>query len=217
MSDLFQGPEWSALAAAVRDDPGSAFAQAVARDWLLERCVEPVADEAVLFRPLSVWDVWSFGLGRGLGLGSGSGRGRGLGSGLGRGRGRGLGSGLGSGSGSGSGLGLGLGSGSGSGSGSEPYKVTHMRVGKAYLVHCGDWHTFVGRVTAQTGPHAYEMGSVSKISETNNGDCWHALAAGDKRLRRAARYEHYTTTAVIPLVIAAFEWLGATPQEEVAK
>lgn len=60
------------------------------------------------------------------------------------------------------------------------------------------------------------MGSVSKISETNNQDCWEGLAGGDERLRAAATYRHYTTPAVIPLVIAAFEWVGLTPQEAAA-
>lgn len=88
-----------------------------------------------------------------------------------------------------------------------------MRIGKNYLVHCGDWHTYIGRVVAQLGPGTYEMVSVSKVSETNNGDCWHDLAAGDERLRGAAEYRHYETKAVIPLSIAAFEWVGDLPQD----
>lgn len=88
-----------------------------------------------------------------------------------------------------------------------------MEPGKCYLIHCGDWHTFVGRVVRQVGPLTYLLESVSKIKETNNGDCWHALAAGDADLRKAASYEHYTTAAVVPLTIAAFEWVGAPPQE----
>lgn len=89
-----------------------------------------------------------------------------------------------------------------------------MEIGKAYLVHCGDWHTFVGRVERQIGPQTYLMVSVSKITETNNGDCWHNLAAGDEQLREACSYAHYKTAMVIPLTIAAFEWVGKTPQEE---
>ena len=89
-----------------------------------------------------------------------------------------------------------------------------MRIGRAYLVHCGDWHTFIGRVVDQLGPGIYELDLVSKVTNTNNGDCWHKLAAGDAKFRKAASYEHYTTKAAIPLVIAAFEWVGKLPQEE---
>jgi hypothetical protein len=89
-----------------------------------------------------------------------------------------------------------------------------MEIGKAYLVHCGDWHTFVGRVKKQVGPATYLMTEVSKVSETNNGDCWFAMAGGDTRLRKAASYVHCETDAVIPLAIAAVEWVGKTPQEE---
>lgn len=89
-----------------------------------------------------------------------------------------------------------------------------MEVGKAYLVHCGDWHTFIGRVTRQISPYVYEMTSVSKISETNNGDCWDRLCAGDTKARERATYIHYKTTATVPLTVVAFEWLGKLPQEE---
>lgn len=97
-----------------------------------------------------------------------------------------------------------------------------MRIGQCYLIHCGDWHTFVGRVVAQIGPGTYELECVSKISETNNGDCWGQLAAGNKTLRKACSYVHTPRNpetkewlkAVIPLVIAAFEWVGKLPQEE---
>lgn len=89
-----------------------------------------------------------------------------------------------------------------------------MEVGKAYLIHCGDWHTFCGRVVKQVGPSTYKLTKVSKISETNNGDCWEELASGDKRLRSACTCRHYTTDAVLPLSIIAFEWIGKLPQEE---
>lgn len=88
-----------------------------------------------------------------------------------------------------------------------------MEIGKAYLIHCGDWHTFVGRVVEQIGPMTYGMECVSKIAETNNGDCWESLAAGDERLRAACDYRHHTTPGVFPLGIAAFEWVGKLPQE----
>lgn len=89
-----------------------------------------------------------------------------------------------------------------------------MEIGKAYLIHGGDWHTFVGRVVDHVGPLTYRLESVSKIYDTRNGDCWDRLAAGDKQLRAACDYRHYTTPTFVPLAIAAFEWVGKTPQEE---
>jgi hypothetical protein len=89
-----------------------------------------------------------------------------------------------------------------------------MRIGSAYLVHCGDWHTFVGRVTEQLGPFTYAMSGASKIDNTNNNDNWHILAAGDKLARKAANYFHCETELIIPLTIAAMEWAGKTPSEE---
>jgi hypothetical protein len=91
-----------------------------------------------------------------------------------------------------------------------------METGKAYLIHCGDWHTFVGRVVRQVGPSTYLLEGCSKISETNNGDVWFDMAAGDKKLRKAATYVHAKTPLVIPLVIAAVLWEGKTPAEETA-
>ena len=110
------------------------------------------------------------------------------------------------GSGSGSGIGIGIGSGSGG--------VNRMEVGKAYLVHCGDWHTICGRVVRQTGPFTYLLEKVSKIAETKGGDNWEKLAAGDRKARKAADYKHYNTHAVVPLNVLAFEWMGKLPQEE---
>ena len=89
-----------------------------------------------------------------------------------------------------------------------------METGKAYLVHCGDWHTIVGRVVAQVGPFTYRMESVSKIAETNNGDCWEKLAEGDRALREACNYKHYKVVAIVPLNVLCFEWVGKTPQED---
>jgi hypothetical protein len=88
-----------------------------------------------------------------------------------------------------------------------------MEPGKAYIVHCGDWHTFVGRCVKQVGPMTYLFESVSKIHETNAGDNWERLAAGDRDARRAATYRHYAVPATVPLSIIAFEWVGETPQE----
>ena len=89
-----------------------------------------------------------------------------------------------------------------------------MKPGNAYLIHCGDWHTFVGRLVGQSTPLLWEFQSVSKITETNNADCWHAMAAGDEELRSAASYEHYKTATFMPISIVAFEWVGKTPQED---
>lgn len=91
-----------------------------------------------------------------------------------------------------------------------------MRAGTAYIVHCGDWHTFVGRVTDQLGPLTYEMSHVSKIADTNDGDNWHLIAAGDKLARDTCTYHHYETPLVLPLSIAAIEWVGETPAEAAA-
>jgi hypothetical protein len=90
-------------------------------------------------------------------------------------------------------------------------KESQVRVGKNYLVHCGDWHTYVGRVRDQVGPIVYELEQVSKVEETHGGDNWHLLAAGDKAARDAASYLHYDTPVCLPLSIAAFEWVGELP------
>jgi len=166
---------------------------------------------AVLIR----WfDIWRFG-----GIGSGSWGGGGRGSSIGIGSGSWGGGGRGSSIGIGSGKGRG-GSGSwswgGRGSGSTIYPGDTMRAGTAYIVHCGDWHTFVGRVTDQLGPLTYEMSHVSKIADTNDGDNWHLIAAGDKRARDTCTYHHYETPLVLPLSIAAIEWVGETPAEAAA-
>ena len=88
-----------------------------------------------------------------------------------------------------------------------------MKIGVNYLIHCGDWHTFVGRCVGQVGPLIFEFEQVSKICETNNGDVWDRLAAGDEKLREACEYRHYETPVFLPLSIVAFEWLGDLPQE----
>jgi len=111
---------------------------------------------------------------------------------------------------------IGFGSGSGSGSISEIniLKGNEMQIGKAYLVHCGDWHTFVGRLVEASTPLLYRFESVSKISDTNNGDCWFDLASGeDKKMRAGATYVHCKQSVLLPVSIAAIEWAGKTPQE----
>ena len=89
-----------------------------------------------------------------------------------------------------------------------------METGKAYLIHCGDWHTFVGRCVGHVGPHTYKLEKASKIRDTTNGDVWHLLAAGDAAARKKADYIHYETSVILPLAIVAFEWVGKTPAEE---
>lgn len=87
-----------------------------------------------------------------------------------------------------------------------------MEVGKNYLVHCGDWHTFVGRLVRQCTPMLYEFEQVSKIRDTNNGDNWHQLALGeDLSLRDAAEYVHSDTPCFMPIAIIAQEWVGELP------
>lgn len=88
-----------------------------------------------------------------------------------------------------------------------------MRVGKAYLIHLGDWHTVVGRVAEQLGPLTYALESASKVDIQAFGDRWHELAAGDAELRRGATYWHFAGEAIVPLAIVAVEWAGETPQE----
>jgi len=193
--------------------PGDVLLGEQYRAWLRE-CGE---DDEQFVAP-KVQEAHSFltgsGIGSGIGIGSGSGRGSGSGIGSGSGRGSGSGSGSGSGIGSGSGRGSGSWRGSGSGRGRDFNSEIFMEIGKAYLVHVGDWHTFVGRVVAQTGPMTYRLESVSKVCETNDGDNWHELAAGNTAARKKAKYEHYRTPVILPLSIAAFEYVGKTPQEE---
>lgn len=90
-----------------------------------------------------------------------------------------------------------------------------MEIGKTYLIETVDWFAWVGRVVRQIGPWEYELESCSKIAETNNGDNWERLAAGDKGARKAATYRHYTTPVILGLgAVAKIEWIGKTPQEE---
>lgn len=90
-----------------------------------------------------------------------------------------------------------------------------MEIGKAYLVETVDWFAWVGRVKRQVGPWEYEMASCSKISDTNAGDVWHKLAAGDKAARATATFIHYRVPVILGLgAVVKIEWAGKTPQEE---
>ncbi len=190
-------------------------------DWLQEHDLDPWEAYGST-TPLRTYDFRSFGNNNGSGYGIGYGWGYGIGRGSGIGSDSGLGNGYGSGSdrgyGSGSDRGYGSDSDSDSGSGSgygNPVTqgVLYMEIGKAYLVHCGDWHTFVGRVVKMLSPVVYLMKNVSKISNTNNGDNWHDLANNIDRDK--ATYLHYEGVVTIPLTIIAFEWVGKTPKENI--
>ena len=182
-------------------NPGNPIERAVFADY----CDENGLDRWEAFGfpfPLKATDVYSFGI---LEEGSGSGTGRGIGGGKGIGLGLG---GVGRGSGSGSGIGL------GGGSGNHNQGKLFMEPGKAYIVHCGDWHTIVGRCVRMVSPVVYVMDGCSKISDTGGGDNWHLLAANAKGTRDKATYLHIKGEVVVPLAIFAMPWEGATPAEE---
>ena len=165
-------------------------------DWLDER-----GDRAC-----ESWRMGSEQIYTGYHIGIGIGRGSGIGSGVG------IGSGMGIGTGTGSGMGIGSGGGRGF---YATNKTGHpMEPNKAYLFHCGDWHTYVGRMVRQVSPLLYEITESSKISDTNNDDCWHELCAGNEELRKAATYVHDQTPRFVPASISVSEWVGKTPKEQ---
>ena len=90
-----------------------------------------------------------------------------------------------------------------------------MEIGQVYLIETVDWFAWVGRVVEQVGPWEYKFDSCSKIAETNNGDNWEAIAAGDMDARKACTYKHYKIKVILGLgVVAKIEWVGNTPQED---
>ena len=90
-----------------------------------------------------------------------------------------------------------------------------MEIGKRYLIITVDWFAWVGRAVRQVGPWEWEFEHLSKISETNNGDCWQALCDGDKEARKRAIYQHYKVKGILGLgAVVKLEWKGKTPQEE---
>lgn len=89
-----------------------------------------------------------------------------------------------------------------------------MQIGKNYLIHCGDWHTFVGYCNRQIGPLIFELTQVSKVDDTHGGDNWHLLAKGDKAARKEVSWLHYDTPACVPLSIIAFLWEGDLPSRK---
>ena len=118
------------------------------------------------------------------------------------------------GSGRGSGIGICIGIGIGRGIGSGTKEII-LEIGKAYMLETVDWFAWVGRVKKQIGPWEYEFESCSKIRDTNNGDVWNELCAGDKNARKTASYSHYKVPVILGLgVVVKVEWVGKTPQEE---
>lgn len=90
-----------------------------------------------------------------------------------------------------------------------------MRVGKNYLVHLGDWHTFVGHCSEQLGPLTYALTFASKVDIEQYGDRWHDLCKGDdKTLRLGAKYWHQPGECIVPLSICAIEWFGDLPHPD---
>jgi hypothetical protein len=209
--NAFAHPDWPLMVRAIHARPFDLLPQAIAADWLRDHGTME-AQVLEVFEP----PVWSGLLpadyydGIGIGRGSGIGRGRGSGSGRGRGSGRGIGRGSGIGRGRGSGSGRGSGRGIGRGRGRE---IQHMESGKQYLILTVDWYAWVGRCVRQVGPYEYEFEKVSKF-DTNAGDVFGEIAAGDRELRRRATYQHFQGKALLGLGrVAVFEWVGQLPQE----
>lgn len=91
-------------------------------------------------------------------------------------------------------IGIGIGRGIGIG---KTLSGDQMKQGENYLIHCGDWHTFVGRYLgpSESGPLLYRFEDVVKIRETNNDDCWGELCANEGNLREACDYAFYVDGA----------------------
>ena len=88
-----------------------------------------------------------------------------------------------------------------------------MEPGKCYMILTVDWYAFVGRCVRQIGPWEYGFELVSKF-DTNAGDVFGEIAAGDETLRRNATYQHFSGEAILGMGrVAVFEWVGALPQE----
>lgn len=217
---IYKHPDYAAIAQGILDNPGQTERRAMLADWLRDHGeIEVKCRETEEIPPVSRYVAFGRGNGRGIGsgggggVGSGGGSGGGVGVGGGSGSGIGIGTGYGIGNGRGSGRGRGSGSGRGNGYGINIERIP-METGKAYLVQTVDWFSWVGRVKRQVGPWEYEMELCSKISDTNNGDNWHLLAAGNEKARKAATYIHYTTPVILGIgVVAKIEWVGKTPQE----
>jgi uncharacterized protein (TIGR02996 family) len=209
----FIHPDWRAFSRAIAARPGDHLPQLIAADWMRDHGATE-AQVGELWEPLTVTDrLPADCFGHGIGSGIGGGRGGGRGSGSGRGRGSGGGRGRGSGSGRGRGSGRGSGSGIGSGIGSGRGRGTEMEPAKNYLILTVDWYAWVGRCVRQVGPYEYEFEQVSKF-DTNAGDVFGEIAAGDETLRRGCTYQHFQGKALLGLGrVGVFEWVGKLPQE----
>lgn len=88
-----------------------------------------------------------------------------------------------------------------------------MEPGKNYLILTVDWYAWVGRCVRQVAPYEYEFEYVSKF-DTNAGDVFGEIAAGDKDLRDRATYQHFRGSALLGLGrVGVFDWVGQLPQE----
>ena len=91
-----------------------------------------------------------------------------------------------------------------------------MEPGKNYLVHAGDWHTFVGEFVEQTTPLLYGFRLVSKVDDTNNGDNWHELVGDVGEARDEATFIDYPQgdeLYELPVSIIAMPWVGQLPHK----
>ena len=88
-----------------------------------------------------------------------------------------------------------------------------MEPGKAYLIFTVDWFAWVGRMVRQIGPWEYEFESVSKF-DTNAGDVFGEIAAGDAALRKGCTYQHFQGVCILGQgAVGKIPWVGKTPQE----
>lgn len=89
-----------------------------------------------------------------------------------------------------------------------------MEVGKCYLIFTVDWFAWVGRMVRQIGPWEYEFESVSKF-DTEQGDVFGEIAAGDMEMRRRCSYQHFQGKCILGQgAVGKIPWAGNTPQED---
>lgn len=176
--------DWQALLACARENPNDPLAAMVAADWAYDHpfqfadCfdIDPMRDwPALQTQILKPSDTYGAGIGRGSGLGSGFGKGAGY---LPFGSGKGSGQGAGRGCGSEFGIGTKV-----SGRGDIRWGMAIMEIGKSYLFHCGDWHSFVDQFVRFVSPLIIELKYASKLEP--GIDNWHLLAEGYTDARRA--------------------------------
>jgi hypothetical protein len=77
-----------------------------------------------------------------------------------------------------------------------------------------DWYAFCGRCLRQVSAFEYAFELVSKF-DTNRGDVFGEIAAGDKELRRAASYQHFSGEVLLGHGrVAVLAWADKLPQEK---